>query len=185
MSYFKNVLIVMFSILLGLSLYGCFGGGGGGEEQTSTSPSSTTVTASLTALVDTNTSQNVRVLRAEESTSLGKATLIVDTNRDGEFTSSDEKYESVIDAEGKVNFKNISLPGEGTYQAKLRIEKNGRAPYEKIVEISKDASLTVKVTTTPVQKVTKEVAQEITLAKRGVPVYLVLLLKKAQPGLKE
>ncbi len=179
MKYFKSLLFLLI-LSLTLILYSCGGGGGGSEETPSTTP--TTSTASLTVLVDSTTTPTTRATTT--TASQGKAILIVDTNNDGAFdeNSGDEKYEGIIDSEGKVSFKDIAIPAGETVYAKLRVEKNGRAPYEKIVELSENASLTIDVTTTPVQKVTAPVNATVSLAKRGVPVYLVFSLKKDAAG---
>jgi len=189
---FRKLVLILVIFAFSFFFFGCSGSKkekptlsqnpSGGENPSQNEE--TSIKASLTVLVDPNTTRTVRVVRADgtTATTLGKATLIVDTNGDEKFTSADESYEAVIDSEGKVSFKEVKLPGDGTYKAKLRVEKNGRAPYEKIVELSKDASLTVKVTTTPVQKVTKTVSDTVELARRGEPVYLVFTLRKDAAG---
>ncbi len=168
-------------LIISLVLWSCSGGGGSGSGTISTGETSR---ASLTVLVDPATAQTTRA--ETNSLSQGKASLIVDMNNDGIFdeNSGDKKYEGIIDSEGKVSFKDVEIPKGETVKAMLRIEKYGRAPYEKIVELSENATLTVRVTTTPVQKVTTNVSNTVTLAKRGVPVYLVFSLKKDATGAK-
>ena len=188
----RRVLFSLVVFMLSVLLFGCLGGGGGESSTSTTSTSSTTTStttlagqASVSVLVD-STSTTRRINRASTSEGLGKAILIVDTNQDGIFDpdSGDQKYETIITSDGKVDFKDVKVPETGEIKAKLRIEKIGRAPYEKVLDLSKDAKVTIKVDTTPVNKQTVQVNATLpqinlnSTVKRGSPIYLVFTLRK-------
>ncbi len=171
--------LVLFGFLFLVS--GC--GGGGGEESSSTSSTTPTAavrssTASVLALVDSSSTATRRADDSSDSVQ-GTATLVVDLNDDDVFDSAtgDRKYETVI-KNGQVSFAGVEVRESGITRAKLTINKDGCAPYEKILELSNGDTINVKVETTPVVKVT----QEVPTVARDAGGYLVFGVYRTADG---
>jgi len=152
----KGLVIFVFLIgLLSFGLYSCGGGGGGGSSTSSTTSTTKTATASVSAVVDNSTSTRTRAVSSSNSEGIAK--LVVDLNNNGEFEDEGDKTYKAVITNGKVSFPQVSIREKGTTKVKLTIEKTGRSPFEKVLELSPNASINLKVETVPVQVVTQKI----------------------------
>ena len=155
----KGLVIFVFLIgLLSFGLYSCGGGGGGGSSTSSTTSTTKTATASVSAVVDNSTSTSTRAVSSSNSEGIAK--LVVDLNNNGEFEDEGDKTYKAVITNGKVSFPQVSIREKGTTKVKLTIEKTGRSPFEKVLELSPNASINLKVETVPVHVVTQNIPQK-------------------------
>ena len=162
----------MIAVVLafGLTIYGCGGGGGGTSSGGTSSGGGWT---SLTALLGSGSSGSKRTI--SNGSSIGKVVFKVDQNCDGSF-GNDDKLDLPFDnstAQLSARFK-ISCSKTKAY---VKIEKNGYAPYEKVVDVSVGGNITFKPTFTPVKTA---YIDNSTISKAGGPL-IIGISKSGKP----
>lgn len=143
--------LVISGLLLGLSFafVGCSGGGGGGGgtvTPTTTTVSTTSVSGTTGSTSTTSTPAPSRAISTSATTTTvaeGTATLIIDSNANGSFEDSDDLRYSVAVTNGSFSFDEVSLGDLNTTKALLTVEKEGYAPYTKVLTLTKDNAVSV------------------------------------------
>lgn len=167
--------VFMCLLIVGFLLSGCGGGGGGNSGGTSSTPSSSSGGRSAVSGIVQTGSSTRSIRGSTNNNSEGKATLIVDLDGDGVFGSSGDKTYYGVVQNGLFSFSNVEVKGDGKTSAKLIVNENNYAPYEKIIELENGGSVSVYADLKPVEKVTATV-------NRRAGGYLVFGIKKNSSG---
>lgn len=146
--------LITAAIVTSVTMVGCSSGGGGSNNGSgggntpppvSTAPSAVT---SVAGLVGGTTNNNVagapaRRVTAAEMAEEGTATLIVDSNANGKFTDKDDAVYTAPIQNGSFAFEDVAVNESNATEALIKVEKEGFAPYQKVISLKKDNPVSV------------------------------------------
>ena len=148
-----NMISKVASILLvgvSFSMTGCSGGGSDSANDPDLvfTPAGTALVSGTVATADSGVVASASIFSASATTAdvdnTTTARLIVDTNNDGEFGNKDDAiFSSSVKTDGSFDFGKIGVNKSGETRAQITVQKQGFAPYRKIVTLVNGQTVSV------------------------------------------
>ena len=147
--------LITAAFVTSVTMVGCSSGGGSSDNNGGNNPPPAVSTApaavtSVAGLVGASNGTNIAGAPARQAGTAagsasdeGTATLVVDSNHNGIFTDSDDAVYTSPIQNGSFSFEDIKVDDNNATEALLTVEKEGFAPYQKVISLEKDNPVSV------------------------------------------